>query len=68
MVQIKPDFIVDAASRRRAVVLSIDDWQKVLDELDELEDLRLYDLANARDEEEIPFAVAMQEIEAESSE
>jgi len=63
MVQIQPEYIVDSSSHRRAVVLSIEEWQAILGELEELDDIRLYDKTKAVDEEEIPLDLALQEIE-----
>jgi hypothetical protein len=62
MPQIHPEYIVDAAERKRAVVLPIEEWQAIVDALEELGDVRLYDDAKATDEEEIPFDVALREI------
>ena len=64
MLQIHPEYIVDASAQRRAVVLPLDEWERIVDELDELEDIRLFDQARETADEEVPFDQAMREIEA----
>ena len=63
MIQIHPQYIVDASAQRRAVVLSMEEWERLLEELEELADVRLFDEAKRTPEEEIPFELAMREIE-----
>lgn len=52
---IKPQFITDHKGKKLSVILSIKDYQKLIEELEDLEDVRLYDEAMARNEESIPF-------------
>ena len=51
----KEQFITDNKGRKISVVLPISDYKKMQDELDELDDIRLYDEVKARKEERIPF-------------
>ena len=45
-----PQYIIDEHGKRVSVVLSIQQWQQVMDELEELDDIRLYDKVKARNE------------------
>lgn len=40
-----PRYIIDSKGKKIAVVLPVRDYQKILEELEELEDIRLYDQA-----------------------
>jgi len=59
-----PQYITDSAGKKLSVVLSIKEYKKMLDELDELEDIRLYDEAMANDEPSLPIDKAFEMIEA----
>ena len=48
-------FITDSRGRKISVVLPVRDYQNILEELEELEDIRLYDAVKARNEDRIPF-------------
>jgi len=63
MGTIKEQFIVDADGQRTGVVLSISDYEQILDQLDELDAIRAYDEAKASGEEAIPFEDAVREID-----
>ena len=63
MVPIHPQFIVDDNQRRQAVVLSLAEWQQVVEELEEIDDIRAYDQAKAWSEEAVAFEEAVREIE-----
>ncbi len=51
-----PQYITDEHGKRVSVILSIQQWQQVVDELEELEDIRLYDEVKARNEPTISLA------------
>lgn len=53
---IHPQYITDERGNRVSVVLPIQQWQQVLDELEELDDIRLYDEVKARNEPTISLA------------
>jgi hypothetical protein len=48
-------FVVDEQGRRVAVLLDIDQYEKVLDELEELDSLRAFDAAKNSGDETVPF-------------
>jgi len=66
MVAIHPEFIVDEKSHRKAVIIPFDEWQRVMEELAELEDIRLYDQAKAKRESALPFESAVRQIKTRS--
>ena len=63
MVTLHPEFVVDDQQNRKAVLLPVAEWEQVVDELEELEDIRLYDSAKKSSGESVPFEQAIQEIE-----
>jgi len=65
MIKVSPQFVIDEKQHTRAVLLSIDEWNSILDELEELDDIRVYDLAKASQDEHLPFDQAIREIEEE---
>lgn len=56
-------FVIDDKGERVGVILTMEDYQKILEELEELESIRAYDEAKASREEAIPFEQAVKEIE-----
>ena len=58
-------YLVDEKGERVAVLLGIEEYQKMLAELEELEAIRAYDAAKAAKDEVIPFEQAVREIEQE---
>ena len=63
MVSIDPKVSKDANGKTKSVTFSVEDWDQVLDELEELEDIRAFDEALADDSPSIPFEEALAEIE-----
>lgn len=63
MVRLHPEYVVDDQDKRKAVVLPVEEWEKVIDELEELEDIRLYDAAKQEAGESVPFEQAIKEID-----
>jgi len=56
-------FVVDAKGKKVSVLLPIKDYQKLLEELEELEDIKAYDKSTSRKQEFIPLDRALKEIE-----
>jgi PHD/YefM family antitoxin component YafN of YafNO toxin-antitoxin module len=52
-------FVVDEAGNRVAVLLELAEYQSMLDDLEELESIRAYDLSKASGEKPIPFEQAV---------
>ena len=55
MDELKERYIVDNNGTRVAVILEIEDYHKLLEELEELESIRAYDVAKASEDEAVPF-------------
>ncbi|BAU67092.1 unknown protein [Stanieria sp. NIES-3757] len=60
---LKEQFITDENGKTIGVFLTIEAYQTLLDQLEELEAIQAYDAAIAEEDEEIPFEVAIAEIE-----
>jgi hypothetical protein len=63
MLQPKERFIVDENGQRIGVLLDIEDYQRLLGELEELEAIRAYDAAKASGDAVLPLEQALAEIE-----
>ena len=63
MVTVHPQYVVDENQHRRAVLLPVAEWQKVVEELEELDDIRAYDQAKEFPGESISFEQAVREIQ-----
>lgn len=60
---INPQFVKDEKGHDLGVFLTKSDFDKLLEELEDLEDIKAYDEAkNRADEEYIPFQQAIEEI------
>ena len=55
MIELHPNYLVDGQAQRKAVVLSIEEWTQVLEALEELDDIRVYDEAKARQDRSVPL-------------
>ena len=51
----KIQFLTDTKGKKKAIVLPIKMYEKLLDKLDELEDIRLYNEAKKNEENYIPI-------------
>lgn len=49
MVAIHPQYIVDSNGKRTSVVISIQEFKSILEQLEDVEDVRLYDEAKKED-------------------
>jgi hypothetical protein len=63
MVMVHPEFLVNEKNEKRAVVLPVDEWQQILEALEELEDIRAYDEAKTLPSDPIPFDEALKMME-----
>ncbi|MEO7311331.1 MAG: hypothetical protein ABIX01_13095 [Chitinophagaceae bacterium] len=59
-----PQYITDNKGNKLSVVLPMNDFKKIMDELEELEDIRLYDEAMARKEPSMPIDKAFKMLDA----
>ncbi|MFZ1787883.1 MAG: hypothetical protein WAT92_06220 [Saprospiraceae bacterium] len=65
MLTLNPHYITDNTGKKISVVLPIKDFKAIMEELEELEDIKLYDEAKKSDEASIPIEDAFKMIEAE---
>jgi len=66
MVNFNPEFVHDENQNRTAVLLPLSDWDRIVSELEELDDIRAYDAALTESGERLPFEQAVQEIRKQS--
>ena len=52
MIAIHPQFVTDTLGRKRSVLLPIKDFKLMIEELEEIDDVRLYDQAKKEDDGE----------------
>ncbi len=64
MLTVHPHFITDTKGKKISVVLPMKDFEAIMEELEELEDIKLYDEAKSSDEPSIPIDEAFKLIEA----
>ncbi|NCR56032.1 MAG: hypothetical protein GPJ10_22510 [Microcystis aeruginosa L211-07] len=62
-MKLKERYITDEQGNRIGVLLDIEEYQKLLEESEELDAIRAYDLAVSSGDDEILFEVAIAEIE-----
>ena len=65
MQDIHPQFITDSEGNKISVVLPMEEYKALLEELDMANDIRLYDHVQASDEPSIPLDEAFKMIESE---
>jgi hypothetical protein len=55
MNAIHPQYITDKDGNKMSVVIPLDEYEQILEELDELDDIRLYDEAEKSNEPSMSF-------------
>lgn len=63
MITLHERFVIDEDGKRTAILLEIEEYNKLLEELEELESIRAFDSAKSSGDEAIPFEQAVAEIE-----
>ena len=64
MINVHPEYIVDENLNRKSVILPYSEWEDIVEEMEELDDIRAYDQAkNETEDEVVPFEQAVKEIE-----
>ena len=64
MIAAAPQYITDQIGNKISIILPIKDYEQILEELDELEDIRLYDEVKASHQEYLPAEEVFRSIEA----
>jgi hypothetical protein len=62
MVKLHPEYVVDDRQKRKSVILPVAEWERVVEELEELDDIRAYDKAKAGPQDALPLEQAVREI------
>ncbi len=60
----KSQYVTDRKGRKIGVILPIREYEKMLDQIEELEDIKAYDQAVKMNEEEISVQEAFQKLES----
>ena len=63
MLAIHPEYLVDENGERKAVVVPLPEWEKIVEQLEELDDIQTYDEAKAGNQDAVPFEQAVRDIE-----
>lgn len=64
MLTVHPQYITDNAGKKISVVLPIKDFKAIMEELEDLEDIKLYDKAKKSKEPSVAIDDAFKMIEA----
>ena len=64
MSTVHPQYITDNTGKKISVVLPIKDFKAIMEELEELDDIKLYDEAKKSNERSVPIDDAFKMIEA----
>ena len=62
--KVNPQYITDKTGKKISVVLPMKDFEAIMEELEEFEDIKLYDEAKKSNEPSIPIDKAFEMIEA----
>lgn len=63
MLTINPKYITDQKGKKLSVVLSVEEFESMMEKIEEVEDVRLYDQAKLSNEPSIPIDEAFEMIE-----
>ena len=63
MLTVHPQYITDPTGKKISVVLSMEEFRNILEELEEMEDSRLYDEVKALNESSVPIDEAFKMID-----
>lgn len=62
MLLLHPQYIIDETQTQKAVVIQINEWQKIIQHLEMLDDIEAYDKAKKTSNETTSFDQAVKEI------
>lgn len=63
MLTINPKYITDQAGNKISVVISVKEFEAMVEKIEELEDIKLYDQVKNSDESSLPIDEAFEMIE-----
>jgi hypothetical protein len=64
MIHLKPQYITNDTGKKISVVLPIKEFKAIVEQLEELEDIRLYDAAKKVKGDSIDIDIAFKKLEA----
>lgn len=56
VIKKETQYITDKKGKKLSVVISIADYEKMMEDIEELQDIKLYDAIKSRNEKTIPFS------------
>ena len=62
MITVHPEYVVDKDKKPKSVLLPVSEWEQVMNDLEELDDIREYDKAKTHSQDTISFDQAVREI------
>jgi hypothetical protein len=62
MMTFHEEYVVDDKGTRKSVVIPMNEWERVLEAIEELEDIRAYDEAKSLPSDPVPLEKALEEI------
>jgi PHD/YefM family antitoxin component YafN of YafNO toxin-antitoxin module len=63
MITIHPKYVIDENDQKSAVLLPVAEWERVVEDLEELDDIRTYDAVKSMPHDSVPFEQAVREIQ-----
>jgi len=64
MIVLHEEYLVDTEGHKKAVVVPIDEWEQILEQLEELDDIEAYDTAKADKSESITFDLVLEHLQS----
>lgn len=64
MIALHEEYLVDTEGHKKAVVVPIDEWEQILEQLEELDDIEAYDAAKADKSESITFDLVLEHLQS----
>jgi len=55
MIALHEEYLVDSEGHKKAVVVPIEEWELILEQLEDMDDIEAYDRAKAEGSESVPF-------------
>lgn len=62
MFAVHEQYIIDEAGKKKSVVISVREWEKIREILEEYDDIRAYDEAKSKSSEMVPFKQAIKQL------
>ncbi len=67
MGALRQQYIEDNQGHKVAIILPIGEYNKMIEQVDELEDIKLYDKVKAKNEESMPFEIYLKNRKAKNA-